>query len=96
MATIDISKTHSLGKEGAKKKAEELARDMEGQMGIKWNWEGDKIKFNAPSGSAKGTSGAVSVDDKNVRVEIDLPFLLKAMKGMIEGKVNEKLNKLLG
>lgn len=95
MATIDISKSHSLGKDAAKKKAEELARDMEGQMGIKWNWEGDKIKFNAPSGSAKGTSGQVSVDDKNVRVEIDLPFLLKAIKGTIEGKVNEKLNKLI-
>ncbi len=95
MATIDISKSHSLGKDGAKKKAEELAKDMEGQLGIKWNWEGDKIKFNAPSGSAKGTSGQVSVDDKNVRVEIDLPFLLKAIKGTIEGKVNEKLNKLI-
>lgn len=95
MATIDISKSHSLGKDGARKKAEELAKDMEGSMGIKWSWEGDKIKFNAPSGTAKGTSGTVSVDDSKVRVEIDLPFLLKAMKGMVEGKVNEKLNKLL-
>ena len=58
MATIDISKSHSLGKDAAKKKAEELARDMEGQMGIKWNWEGDKIKFNAPSGSAKGAGAS--------------------------------------
>jgi putative polyhydroxyalkanoate system protein len=96
MATIDIKHPHSVGKDAAKKKAEDLARDMEGQLGIKWNWDGDKIKFDAPSGAAKGAHGTVSVDDSNVRVEIDLPFLLKAVKGTIEGKVKDKLNTLLG
>jgi putative polyhydroxyalkanoate system protein len=95
MATIDIKRPHSVGKDVAKQKAEQLARDMEGQLGIRWSWEGDKIKFDAPSGAAKGASGTVSVDDSNVRVEIDLPFLLRAVKGTIEGKVNDKLTSLL-
>ncbi|MEQ9323121.1 MAG: polyhydroxyalkanoic acid system family protein [Polyangiaceae bacterium] len=30
-----------------------------------------------------------------MRVEIDLPFLLKAMKGTIQSKVEDKLNKLV-
>jgi putative polyhydroxyalkanoate system protein len=95
MATIDIKKSHALQVDEAKKKAEDLARDMEGQLGIRWNWEGDKIKFDAPSGAAKGASGTVSVSSSDVRVEIDLPFLLRAVKGTIEGKVKDKLEKAL-
>lgn len=95
MATIDIKKSHSLSEEEAKKRAENLAKDMEGEMGIRWKWDGNKIKFEAPGGAAKGTSGTVSVEAAQVRVEIDLPFLLRAVKGTIEGKVNDKLNKVL-
>ena len=95
MATIDIRKSHTLSLDEAKKRAENLAKDLEGQMGIRWSWEGNRIKFDAPSGAAKGASGFVTVDASAVRVEIDLPFLLRAVKGTIEGKVNEKLNKAL-
>jgi hypothetical protein len=38
----------------------------------------------------------VLVDPKNVRVEVDLPFLLRAVKGTIESKINQKLDELLG
>src|SRR5262245_49597433 len=96
MATIDIRRTHALSTEEAKVKAEQLARGMEGKLGIRWRWEGDRIRFDAPSGAAKGTTGTVSVEQSAVRVEIDLPFLLRAIKGSIESKVNEKLNEVLG
>ena len=96
MATIDIRRSHSLPKDMAKQRAEELARSMETKLGIKWQWDGDQIRFSAPSGAAKGASGVVSVDPSTVRVEIDLPFLLRAIKGTVEGKVNEKLDDLLG
>lgn len=95
MATIDITRGHSLSKDEAKKRAEDLARSLEQKLDLKWRWEGDAIRFDAPSGVAKGTKGEVSVSDTNVRVTIDLPFLLKVMKGTVESKVNEKLDKLL-
>ena len=95
MATIDIKRAHSLPIDDAKKKAEELAKGMESTFGIVWKWEGNSIKFDAPSGAAKGTKGEVAVSEKDVRVAIDLPFMLRVMKGTIEDKVNEKLNGLL-
>jgi len=95
MATIDVSRSHSLPKDEAKKRAEELAKGMEQKLGLKWQWNGDKIDFHAPSGAAKGAKGTVSVTDSAVRVEIDLPFMLKMMKGTIEDKVNERLKALL-
>ena len=95
MATIDIKRAHSLPIEDAKKKAEELAKGMESKFGIVWKWDGNSIRFDAPSGAAKGTKGEVAVTEKEVRVAIDLPFMLRVMKGTIEGKVNEKLDALL-
>lgn len=95
MATIDITRNHALSIDDAKKKAEELAKGMADRFGINWKWDGNTIRFDAPSGAAKGTKGEVAVSDKNVRVAIDLPFMLRVMKGTIEEKVNEKLNALL-
>jgi putative polyhydroxyalkanoate system protein len=95
MATIDITRPHSLTRDDAKKKAEELAKGMEEKFSIVWRWDGDTIRFDAPKGAAKGTKGEVAVTDKDVRVVIDLPFMLKVMKGTIESKVNEKLSQIL-
>jgi putative polyhydroxyalkanoate system protein len=95
MATIDMKRSHSLSKDEAKKRAEDLARSMQEKFNLTWKWQGDSIVFDAPSGAAKGTKGEVSVTDKEVRVQIDLPFLLRVMKGTVESKVNEKLNALL-
>jgi putative polyhydroxyalkanoate system protein len=95
MATIDITRNHSLPIDDAKAKAEDLAKGMAQKFGIDWKWEGNAIRFDAASGAAKGTKGEVTVTDKIVRVTIDLPFMLRVMKGTIEGKVNEKLNAIL-
>lgn len=95
MATIDIRRAHTLSLEQAKQRAEELARSMEAKLGIRWSWDGDRIRFDAPTGAAKGATGVVGVDASSVRVEIDLPFLLRAIKGTVESKVNDKLNELL-
>lgn len=95
MATIDISRNHSLTLEDAKKKAEELVKGIEQKLGIQWKWDGNTIRFESPSGAAKGTKGELVVSDKNVRLAIDLPFMLRVMKGTIEEKVNEKLNAIL-
>jgi putative polyhydroxyalkanoate system protein len=96
MATIDIRRAHTLDKEEAKRRAEALAKGLEDKLGIRWHWEGDRIAFDAPSGMAKGASGKVHVDPRDVRVEVDLPFLLRAVKGTVESKINQKLDDLLG
>jgi putative polyhydroxyalkanoate system protein len=96
MATIDIRRAHTLEKDEAKRRAEALAKGMEDKLGIRWHWDGDRIRFDAPSGAAKGATGTVYVDPRDVRVEVDLPFLLRAVKGMVESKINQKLDDLLG
>jgi putative polyhydroxyalkanoate system protein len=95
MSTIDITRAHTLAKDVAKQRAEDLAKSLQSRFNLTWHWEGDAIRFEAPGGAAKGTKGEVAVTDKDVRVQIDLPFLLKMLKGTVEAKVNEKLAQLL-
>lgn len=95
MATIDIRRSHTLDREEAKRRAEELAKGLEEKLSIRWSWDGDRIRFDAPSGMAKGASGTVHVDAQEVRVEVDLPFLLRPAKGTVESKINQKLDALL-
>lgn len=95
MATIEISRSHTLDKDQAKTRAEALARSMEDKLGIRWSWQGDDIHFDAPSGAAKGATGKVIVSATQVKVEVDLPFLLRAVKGTISAKITEKLDELI-
>ena len=73
----------------------ELAQTLQNPLGIDWKWDGDALQVTAAGGPAKGTKGEVRVSDSNVRVQVDLPMLLRVMKGVVEQKVNEKLDKSL-
>jgi putative polyhydroxyalkanoate system protein len=95
MSTIDISRSHTLSRDEARKRAEDFARTMQTRFDLSWSWDGDRIVFEAPRGAAKGTRGSVDVSDKDVRVQIDLPFLLRMLKSTVESKVHEKLGQLL-
>ena len=95
MTTIDVTRAHALPKDEAKKRAEEFAKSMQERFALDWRWQGDSITFDAPGGAAKGTKGEVTVNDASIRVQIELPFLLRMLKGTIESKVEEKLTKLL-
>ena len=95
VATIDITRAHTLPLDTAKKRAEEFAKSMQTKLGLTWKWAGDNIEFQAPSGAAKGTRGDVQVRSDSVRVTVDLPFMLRVMKGTIETKIHEKLDQIL-
>jgi putative polyhydroxyalkanoate system protein len=95
MSTIDVRRSHTLSKEEAKKRAEELAKSMQSRFDLDWRWDGDHIVFEAPRGAAKGTKGSVEVTGDEVRVRIDLPLMLRMLKGTVESKVSEKLGQVL-
>ncbi|APS00154.1 polyhydroxyalkanoic acid system family protein [Pajaroellobacter abortibovis] len=95
MSTITAQRPHTMPKEKAKKKAEELASHLAQRLGIEWQWKGDVLYFEAPSGTAKGTKGEVTVTDTEIAVAVQLPFLLKMMSPMIESKVKEQLDTIV-
>jgi putative polyhydroxyalkanoate system protein len=96
MATIEIRRPHGMTEDAARRRAEDLARRLEQRRGVRWRWEGKTLRLDAPAGPARGTRGAVSVDGQCVRIEVDLPLLLRAMKGVVESKIHERLDHVLG
>jgi len=94
MATIDVHRAHVLPKTDARRLAEDLVRSMKHAADFDLRWEGDRLVFNAARGLTKGTQGTIDVTDDDVRVQIDLPLLLRVAKGPMEAKVKEKLARL--
>lgn len=95
MATIRVERPHALGLPRARALAEELARALAARAGIEWRWEGDRMSLAAPSGPARGTRGRVRVEPSAVRVEVELPLLLRALRGPVEERLTQKLDSLL-
>lgn len=91
MATIEITKQHTLGREAARAKAEEIARRLQDKLSLEWEWEGDSVLFEAKGGAAKGAKGSIVLREGEFQVNVDLPLLLRPLKGMVESKIREKL-----
>ncbi|MRG95801.1 polyhydroxyalkanoic acid system family protein [Polyangium spumosum] len=96
MAQIDIHRPHGMSEDAARRRAEDLARRLEQRRGVRWRWEGDELRLDAPSGPAKGTRGSVRVDAEVVRIRVELPLFLRPMRPVVETKLREKLDAMLG
>ena len=92
MATIEIRKPHNLGRDAARAKAEEIANRLKEKLSLDWQWEGDSVLFEAKGGKAKGAKGTLVVTASEITVNVDLPLLLRPLKGMVESKIREKLD----
>ncbi len=55
MATIDLCRKHSLARDEVRKRAEDLARDMEAKLGIKWRWEATRSGSTPRRAPRKGS-----------------------------------------
>ncbi|PKM29569.1 MAG: polyhydroxyalkanoic acid system protein [Gammaproteobacteria bacterium HGW-Gammaproteobacteria-11] len=91
MATVDITREHSLGKESAREKAQLLADKLAQKLDATCTWEGDDLKFKR-----SGADGCISVYEDKVRVTVKLGLMLTPMAGMVKGEIEKALQKYLG
>jgi putative polyhydroxyalkanoate system protein len=89
MPDIDIKRAHNLGMKAARAAAEKMAEQLGRKFGLQGDWQGNVLNFERP-----GVTGALAVDDKDVRLTVNLGLLLKMMRPSIEGAVHEELDKL--
>jgi putative polyhydroxyalkanoate system protein len=90
MPTIDVRRSHSIGRDGARAAAESIAKKLESKIGVRYAWKGDDLEFDRT-----GASGRIRVSDDEVLVQIDLGLMLRPMKGKIERRVHEYLDEAL-
>jgi putative polyhydroxyalkanoate system protein len=91
MPAISIKRRHKLDHKKAKAAAEKIARDLNKRFDLAYEWDGDQIEFERP-----GLSGSLHVGKTNVRLDVELSFLLFALKRPIEQEINKQLDALFG
>lgn len=95
MANLHIEREHSLGLDGARRIAQEWARQAETDFDMTCSMEetpdGDCVHF-----SRTGAKGTLTVSAQRFELDAQLGFLLGAFKERIEGEIGRKLDELLG
>jgi putative polyhydroxyalkanoate system protein len=89
MASISIRRRHKLDHKRAKAAATKIARDLNKRFGLEYQWNGDTVEFERP-----GASGTLQVAKGEVRLDVELSFLLYPLKGPIEQAINKELDAL--
>lgn len=91
MPHIEIIKEHALGKEGARKTAEKLAKSLSAEYNAKCEWVNDELCFSSP-----GVKGKLCVGDQDLEIMVDLGFMLQPLKSKIESSIVSQLDVILG
>ncbi len=91
MANLVIERPHALGREAARRVADDAARRLGTGLGMRSRWEGDALRFEG-----KGASGTIAVSDRSVRVEVTLGLMLRPFRGRIEREIRDGLETALG
>ena len=90
MSRIRVERSHSLGREGAREKAERLAELLASEYDVRYRWNGDTLEFKR-----SGADGSIAVGEDTVRVELKLGLLLSPMGSMIQREIEQVLDKSL-
>ncbi|SEN34766.1 putative polyhydroxyalkanoic acid system protein [Pseudomonas sp. ok272] len=90
MARISVERTHGLGKQAAREKAEQLAEKLAAQYGLQPSWSGDTLNLKR-----SGVKGAVHVGEDSIKVDVELGLLMSAMSGTIKSEIERALDKAL-
>jgi len=89
MPTIKMEKTHSLTEEQAREKVDNLGRQLSQKHGLNGQWKSPALyQF-----SGMGVSGEVALKPGKIAVQVDLPFMLSPLKGKVEQKLREGLER---
>ncbi|MGH8850502.1 MAG: polyhydroxyalkanoic acid system family protein [Casimicrobiaceae bacterium] len=91
MPTIAIKRRHELDPKKARAAAQQVAGELSSRYQLACSWSGDDVAFERP-----GVSGCMHVGKSEVRLDVQLSFLMTPLKGAIERAINDELDRLFG
>jgi putative polyhydroxyalkanoate system protein len=90
MARISVERTHALGIEAARVKAQQVVEKLAAQYGLQPTWSGDKVQLKR-----SGVDGLLEIGERTVKVDVKLGMLMSPMSGMIQSEIERSLDKAL-
>ena len=85
-----IQRSHHLGIEEARVRADRIAADLEKQFSLRSTWRGDALHVQG-----NGISGQLSVAEESVELVVKLGFALKLMEGPIRSAIEAMIDEEL-
>jgi putative polyhydroxyalkanoate system protein len=90
MPDIRFVRKHALTVAQARKIAQQAADDLAAEYDLESEWNGDTLNF-----ARSGVNGAMDVTASEIRLEVNLGFLLKPFKFKFEQHISRRLDELL-
>jgi len=91
MSNIHIKHPYTLVPDEARKRVEEIAKDLKKEYKMDYSWKGDQLHFRRT-----GASGSVELGDGMLELKIKLGMVLRPVKGKIEDSIRKNLIKEFG
>jgi putative polyhydroxyalkanoate system protein len=85
-----IRRSHNLGLEEARNRADLIAADLQEQFSLRSNWQGDALHVRG-----NGVTGQLMVDEQNIELDVRLGFALKLMEGPIRSAIERMIDEEL-
>ena len=90
MAKLQISQPHNCTAEEARQRIDKLSKDLGDKYGLTSKWQSD----TEAKVERTGAKGSIKVAANQILVELDLSFAMSPLKGTIEKRIKEELEKL--
>lgn len=91
MSSIEIKRAHNRPLADAKASVERVAKHIAERFGVDYRWEGNTLHF-----TRSGVDGHIKVAAKQVLVNVQLGFLLSAIRGSVEREIHRFLDEEFG
>ncbi len=82
-----IRRSHTLGFEEARRRADDIAGDLCRQYSLSSEWQGDYLRV-----AGSGVNGHLVVAEDSIELEIRLGFALKLMEGPIRSAIESAID----
>jgi putative polyhydroxyalkanoate system protein len=87
VAGFRLTKPYTMPKEELREAADGLARQLEAQHGVRYQWQGDTVRIKGA-----GVEGQLSIDGGVVDVSVRLGLLASAFQGILKSEVQRYLD----
>lgn len=85
-----IRRSHNLGMEEARNRADRIAADLKQQFSMRSAWRGDALEV-----SGNGVNGELLVAEDSIELNVRLGFALKLMEGPIRSAIEATIDEEL-
>ena len=84
---MKIKRQHSLGAEEARRRVDQVADELGGQLGLTSEWEGDHLRVHG-----KGISGRILVSDYSVEVHVHVGLAMMMLREPIRSAIENSID----